>query len=111
MRPTAEHAADMYTLARRRQAAGLPVWAEHILLGDVFRDEDRAFEERRDVIVERVKASRWYRNADPDEMDGVNEVVDCLAHADDVDEFDGWWSDLYDLADRARVWIDTIKSP
>jgi hypothetical protein len=106
---TPDHKVAMLHLAADLRAAGKPIWSEKIDLKDVFHDKSITFEQRRDAIVARLKMSRWYIDADPDELDGVREIIDChLAEAEDVDEFDGWWSDLYDHADYARVWIGTV---
>lgn len=81
------------------------VWAETISLRDVFHNDDLTFEERRDTIVRRLRASRWIRQRDTDGFDELGEIVDNLADADTVREFDGWWAELYDHADRDRIWI------
>lgn len=106
MPSTPDHKVEMHQLARARVAAGLPVWDRKIRLGDVFRNEDMSFEERRDAIAARLRASAWL--TDPDRRMGLDEAVDGLAGAEDVDEFDGWWDEIYDLADYDRVWIDTV---
>jgi hypothetical protein len=61
------------------------------------------FEERRDAIVAVLRGSAWLKGYD--EFDWVPEIVDNLADASDADEFDGWWDELYDMADTDRVWI------
>jgi len=81
-------------------------WIHTLFLGDVFHDESRTFEQRRDEIVRRIKASRWY-----DEDDWrAEQIVEDLAETVDADDFDGPWSDFYDWADASRVWVETIRS-
>ena len=103
---TVDHIVETHQLAAARVAAGLPVWAERINLRDVFHNDNMTFVERRDAIVAAIRVTRWYRNVDED--DWLREIVENLACADDADEFDGWWDELYDQADIDRVWIGTI---
>lgn len=78
-------------------------WNHTLALGDVFRNEDMPFEARRDEIVRRIKAARWY-----DEDDSTLwHVVDELADTTDPDDFDEPWDEFYDWCDANRVWIDT----
>jgi hypothetical protein len=79
-------------------------WNEKIELADVFHNDDLSFTERRDIIVARIKRSRWYHQADIDNGD-LLDIVDALADSDTEDEFDGSWDELYDLADEDRVWV------
>lgn len=102
---TVDHIVETHRLARQRVAAGLPSWAHRIDVSDVFHNESMTFEEIRDAVVARLRASLWL--AGRDEFDPVVEVVDNLADAEDTAEFDGWWDDLYDAADMYRVWIRT----
>lgn len=91
--------------ARARRDAGLPSWAMTIKIGDVFHNEAMTFEQRRDAIVARIRASGWADDALVD-----REVWD-LEMSMDVDEFDDAWSALYDRAGVDRVWIDTREGP
>jgi hypothetical protein len=102
---TPGHKADMFGLARSRMAAGKKSWEHTINLGGVFHNESLTFTDRRDAIVRILRASKWVR--DTDEFGRLAEVVDNVADAEDVTEFDGWWDELYDLADYDRVWINT----
>lgn len=103
-----EHIVAIHQLAAERRQQGRPVWAETLDVSDVFHDDELSFEERRDAIVAVLKASRWYRKADQHAFDGVVDIVnDHLAYAENADEFDAWWDELYDLADYDRVWIKT----
>ncbi|WP_344010736.1 hypothetical protein [Nocardiopsis exhalans] len=104
---TADHIVHTHQIARARAAAGLPVWERHIDLRGVFHNDSLTFEERRDAIVKRLKVSPWYQQADVAEFDGVYDTIHELAHAEDPEEFDGWWDELYDHADTDRVNICT----
>lgn len=104
---TADHIVHTHRIARQRVADGLPVWAHRIDVSDVFHSDTLTFTQRRDATVKRLKASPWYTTADPIEFDGVHDVVNELGNAEDAEEFDGWWGDLYDLADTDRVYIRT----
>jgi hypothetical protein len=105
MPDSVEHRVEMFRLARERLAAGLPVWDKTLDMRDVFHNDAITFEERRDAIVRRLRSSAWLKGRD--EFDRLVEVVDNLADAEDTTEFNGWWSELYDLADYERVWIKT----
>lgn len=107
MARTIDHLVHTHHIARQRVAEGKPVWAHHLDVSDVFHNERLTFEERRDAIVKRLKASPWYTRADKAEFDGVYDTVHELAHAEDQTEFNGWWDELYDLADVDRVNIRT----
>lgn len=104
---TADHLVHTHKIARQRVAEGKPVWGRRIDLSHVFHNDRLTFEERRDAIAKRLKASPWYVNADVAEFDGVHDVVNEIGNAEDQEEFDGWWDELYDLADTDRVWIKT----
>lgn len=104
---TVDHIVHTHQIARQRIADGLPVWGGSIDVSDVFHNENMTFEQRRDAIAKRLKASPWYVNADPAEFDGVYDVVNDLADSEDQEEFNGWWDELYDLADHDRVYIRT----
>ena len=106
MPDTADHRAAMYRLGQERRTAGKPSW-EHVLkLADVFHNDHLTFEQKRDAIVKRIRASAWYKGYD--ETGDMSEVVEDLAAAGDTGEFDAAWSELYDIADYDRVWIATF---
>lgn len=81
-------------------------WNITVKLKDVWRNDSLSFEEKRDKVVERIKASGW-RDLTP-YPDTFDEVVANLAESLDIGEFDGVWIELYDLADSDRVWIETF---
>jgi hypothetical protein len=107
---TAEHIVACHQHARARVAAGQPVWEHTINLAGVFHNEDLTFEERRDRIVDVIRASTWYKNR----VEGTNvfdvlyELVDELADTTTGDEFNVVWDAVYDEADYDRVWIKTV---
>lgn len=80
------------------------VWRYTLKLVDVFHDDDMPFEEKRDEIVRRIKAAKFY---DPAGWE-LGDVMDGLEQAEDVGEFDEAWADFYDWADRERVWVETF---
>lgn len=85
----------------------MPHWNETIHLGDVFHNDDLTFEQKRDVIVQRIRASRWFRNAGEDSF--LAQLVDELGSAESANEFDAPWSLIYDAADIDRTWIETVR--
>lgn len=106
MPDTADHRADMHVLAQERRRYGLPVWDRRINLADVFHNDEMTFEQIRDAVVAVIRNSGWLDGRD--EWDSLVEAVDNLAEAEDDDEFNGWWAEIYDHADYDRVWIATL---
>ncbi len=106
MPDTADHRADMHRLATERREAGKPIWAHKINLADVFHNDDLTFEQKRDAIVRRIRASRWFK--DYDEHDDLPQFVEELADAEDKHAFNSPWDCIYDIADADRVWIATF---
>jgi hypothetical protein len=86
-------------------------WRETIEVSDAFHDDKLSFDERRDAIVATVKASRWYKRADRSagRTPSLLYVVEALSDSETEDEFDSIWNDLYDMADRDHVWINTHR--
>lgn len=87
-------------------------WNHSLELYDVWKDEDRSFEERRDVIVERIKAMPLYVE-DHEHEDFDDElwwIVDEMGDTDTEDYFNICWDAFYDWADDMRVWVN-IHSP
>ncbi|WP_306365372.1 hypothetical protein [Nocardia sp. CC227C] len=105
---TIDHIVATHQLAADRRRQGRPIWEETIDVSDVFHHGDMSFEEIRDAVVAKVKASRWYARDGRDYGDPLNEVVEGLSEADDTRCFDYHLNELYDLADFARVWIKTV---
>ena len=103
---TVEHRADMHRLATERRKAGKPIWAHKINLADIFHADDLNFELKRDMIVQRIRATTWFKQYD--EYDDLPQFVEELAETEDTDAFDGVWDCIYDIADADRVWIATF---
>ncbi len=103
---TVDHIVATHQLAQARRDAGLPVWDRKLNVSDVFRNDAMTVPERRDAIVDRIRRSGWLdgRGCFDDLVELVN---DHLAYAEDADEFDAIWDDIYDHADADRVWIET----
>lgn len=105
MTRTLDHLVDVHRLARERVAAGLLVWDRKLDVSDVFHNDALTFEQRRDSIVRKIRNSGWLDGRDM--FDDLVLAVEGLENADDVDEFDGWWDEVYDHADYDRAWIST----
>lgn len=82
----------------------MPRWKNKLDLADVFHDDAWSFEERRDEIVKRIRVLSTYALGEA----WIEEIVENLAEASDVREFDSWWHEFYDWADEARVWVATF---
>lgn len=82
----------------------MPHWDDTIDVSDVFHNDELSYEEIRATVVVRLRESNWLHGAGSDLAD----LVDELASAEDIDEFNGVWADIYDCADRDRIWIDTL---
>lgn len=83
----------------------MPQWNEIIYVSDVFHNESMTYEDKRDTIVGRVKKSNWYQKR-PGTF--LEDIAEGLATAEDTEDFDYWWDQLYDWADYDRVWIATF---
>jgi hypothetical protein len=79
-------------------------WQEQIDLYEPLTNDALPFKERRDTIVARIKASRWFANDDGD----LAIQLEDLANAEDKDDFDEAWESIYDLADSDRVWLNAF---
>lgn len=86
-------------------------WVLTVDVTDVFHDEEKPYEERRDAIVGRLRESAWLDLRDPEgfERENLENLFDELSETADVDEFDSVWDAIYDEADYDRVWIATFK--
>lgn len=104
---TVDHIVATHHIARERVAAGQSVWARTVDLRGVYHSDTLDFAGRRDAVAARLRTTPWFKGADEHELDGVRDVVESLAAAEDQEEFNGWMDDLYDLADYDRVWIKT----
>lgn len=82
-------------------------WDHKLQLGDVFHNEDMTFEQRRDEIVRRIKAAKFYDEDDHLLVDIV-ESLECSGS--DMGEFDYFWNEFYDYCDDRRIWVETIRT-
>jgi hypothetical protein len=78
-------------------------WRITIDLKDIWKATEIPFFERRDEIIRRIKASEWYS----DDYAALNDTLYLLSDSNDNEDFNFYWSQLYDLADWDRVWIAT----
>jgi hypothetical protein len=72
--------------------------------------EDRDFLEIRNQIVEILHESKQYKNEIPDEnyQTKFRDLVLELENAEEVEEFDFAWSEIYDYCDENLIWIKTF---
>jgi hypothetical protein len=82
-------------------------WRWHICVTDLLGNEDMPFEQRRDGIVARFRASEVYA-VFPNGT--LASTLDDLAATADPDEFDDVWDEVYDWADDHALWIEGIRS-
>lgn len=85
----------------------MPVWHIHIKGIHTLQEEQLegtiTFEEMRDGIVVILKRELAYEEGiDP----SLDEVIDELKDADSVEAYDIAKDELYNWADKERVWID-----
>lgn len=84
----------------------MPHWEYKIRLGDVWKNDELTFEQQRDAIVVRFRRSRWYLMSGA--HSDLHELIDELAEAEDAEDFDEAWVQIYNLADEDRAWIETV---
>ncbi|WP_018728497.1 hypothetical protein [Salinispora pacifica] len=82
----------------------MALWLYRIDLSDFFH-KPWSFERKRDLIVDRLRGSEWVKAHGEDSLLVV--AINEMAHATEVEDFDDWWDEVYDLADRDLVWINT----
>ena len=105
MPDTVDHRVATFKAAQELRKTGKPTWAFTVRFAPIFHDESLTFEERRDQLVGILRRSTWFKILG--ESGRLADIADGLADADDVEEFDGWWDELYDEADYDRAWIVT----
>lgn len=75
---------------------------------DEITDGDK-FLEVRDEVVKRLRAKKDEIEKFPSvSMFEFDSIIDCLEITEDMDEFNDYWSQLYDWADDHGVWIATM---
>jgi hypothetical protein len=87
----------------------MAIWLYTIRLGDIWKNPDLTFKDHRDRIVERLSTSRWATETGGEDSD-LADLLRQLGEATDEQEFDDVWTEIYDLADDDRAWIE-LYSP
>lgn len=81
-------------------------WRMRIELVDVWQSKTLTFEEKRDEIVRRVRASGW-ATAPWASPTYIESCLRDLARCTNVKWFDRIWNDVRSEADIDRVWLAT----
>lgn len=86
----------------------MSIWLHTLDVTDLWASYDESsgnegFIKFRDEVVSRIKSSDFFSMYD----DRLVVIVFNLSAAEDVNDFDDAWSELYDWADDARVWLAT----
>lgn len=102
MSRSVDHLVETHRIARERALAGEPIWAYTFDVSDLFHNEELTFEQRRDKVVGRLRASRFYSS-----YEEFQELAFELENCSDADSFDEVWGWFYDEADTYRVWVKT----
>ena len=90
---------------------GTAQWGFQVRLGDLFTDEQMPFEQKRDTVVERLRAAGVAEDVRLDRFakEDFERLVSDLALAPDAEEFDRVLDDLFDWGDDdKRMWIQTF---
>lgn len=82
----------------------MSLWLCTLKLKDIFHDETKSFEQRRDVIAARIKTAAFYDENDFELVD----MVDQLEFAETAEAFNDYWAEFYNWADDNRVWVETV---
>lgn len=83
-------------------------WKYTVNIADIWNNDELPFEERRDEIVKRIRASDWYKVRNATDLSELFSLTEDLEVSDTPDEFDEYWNLLYDEADADRCWIATF---
>lgn len=86
-------------------------WKTYLKIADIWNDEDASLEQKRDVIVERIKELPQY--VEDNDADNFDEelwwIVDELSDVDDEEWFNNVWDAFYDWCDSERVWVEIFS--
>ena len=85
-----------------------PVWhtkVEGLLAPMEAYEEDHDIEKVRTAVVECIKRDLRVESGDDPDLD---ELLDVLCSVDTEESFNEAWGEMYDWADRERVWLDTM---
>lgn len=82
-------------------------WTKTVKIGDIWKNEAMTFPERRKALVTRLRSRLVGANphSDPSIWDLEN-ILDELFEAEDVETFDEVWDAFYDWCDEHSVWVD-----
>ena len=81
-------------------------WDYKLDVSDVFHNDNLTLEQKRDLIIARIKSSAFWTPADYE----LDEILDELSQVDDADYFDLVWNAFYDWCDVGkRVWVETWR--
>jgi len=75
-------------------------WKKTLDLSDFWAASEYSFEQKRDLIVSRIRALDW-------DTPRVQELLEELAEVQGLPEFDAVFGEIHDQADIDRVWIET----
>jgi len=79
-------------------------WRYVVRIADIYEMEAHPFEQKRDLVVERVKASDAM--ADEEFGETLTELIEELGVTDDPDEFDSVMDSIWDLGDTGKfLWL------
>lgn len=80
-------------------------WNQTIDLKDTFHNDDLSIPAKGKIVADRIRVSGWLE--DTAYPDTLRDFLAALEQSETAREFDNVWSDIYDVADEDRVWIET----
>lgn len=90
-------------------------WIYTFDVSDLWRNDDLDIVEKGREIAARLRARPWFAKVDADVWGGLDEVATALEsdltdlpEGEAIAEFNGWWDQLYDIADRESIWVRTV---
>ncbi len=114
---TVEHIVGCHEAASALRAAGKPIWDRTIKIKSILeREQSNETPEHAVAVAHEIGAKirnsvphKWLNYLDDAYDRDLDEVVDGLdamtVDADALDELNGRLDEMYDWADRVRVWI------
>lgn len=114
---TVEHIVACHEAAAALRAAGKAIWDRTIKIKSILeRDRSNEAPEHAVAVAHKIAAKirssvppKWLNYLDDAYDRDLDEVIDGLeamtVDADALDELNGRLEEIYDWADRARVWI------
>jgi len=79
------------------------MWLYSLELKEILKQYgEKSFEDVRD---ESTKLLEYFKNSHFNSDDKLEEIIENLQSAEDVNEFDDALEELYDWADERRVWL------